>query len=140
MRTFYVRVASNDSIEENPTNRASRFVVNLPRELYFRGLWRCGLAEITYPSIVEDAVPHILVLTDFTNESVMGTHELPVLRRLPHTISSTGVHVEFNNIQYIKVKRENITQMSFWLLGENNKEIAFNPNGTTYMTLHFLQK
>ena len=54
MRDFYVKLVSNASTSEFPTNKANSLKNRLPQPLVFDdGNWKVGVANITYP------IPHI---------------------------------------------------------------------------------
>lgn len=146
MREFYVRIKSTDSIKKYTNNTAAEFEVALPMDLHLHGYgWKCGITEITHPvSSINPLDSHITIISSFVSESIINDEMMTVMRRFPNTrpyddgvVEKEVIHT-FSGIEYIRVVNDHLSHLKFRLLTDELKTLEFE-EGTTYLTLHFIQ-
>lgn len=79
--SFYTYLSSKDSRHIRPTNTFNSFVVELPKEYFFRNLsdWSVALVEISFENVV--SLSHgVVLLSDVAQHSVIQGELRPVLR------------------------------------------------------------
>ena len=134
MRDFYVNVSSFDSLNHFPSNAGDSFTVKFPVELHMSGAsWMCALVDISHPALVTP-VRMLTLYCDAVRDTIIDGKLCKILRRFPNRRFDG---VAYSSPQYIKVKSERLTQMSFMLKGDNNSSVDFE-KGETYITLHFI--
>lgn len=146
MKEFYVRVKSTDSIKKYPQNTSAEFEVGLPMDLHLHGYgWMCGITEIAHPvSTKQPLDSQIAVISSFVAQSIINDEMMSVMRRFPNTrpyddgVIEKEVDHAFSAVEYIRVVNDHLSHLKFRLVTDTLDTVKFE-EGTTYITLHFIQ-
>lgn len=77
MKEFYLTLISNSSIEIYPSNKASFFIVQLPRKIVLNGNWVVGLSELHFSYNFFNVTEKNNTFT-FKNGTYTSTRSIPV--------------------------------------------------------------
>ena len=77
MSRFALTLPSNSSADYYPNNTVAKYVTKLPEKIELDGEWEVGLAEISFPSAVENVISDRCYYNLYINESVTRKIVLP---------------------------------------------------------------
>ena len=77
MSRFYVTLPSNSSMECYPGNTVARYTTKLADKIELEGDWEVGLAEISFPSALDNVISDRCYYNLYINDSVTRKIVLP---------------------------------------------------------------
>ena len=128
MCEHYLYISSNDSNHIYPNNNASDFWIEFPHAISLLGVWEIAVIEMNFSSPNTD---DFYLLCDACEVSYINNSYRPVLRN----IHSNTSHIIFNHPVYVKVSRDKLERLHFYILRESGLSSSFSSE-TLKCTLH----
>lgn len=123
---------SSEYFQNNPNN----FTTQLNKQIQFDGYWTVALTEFNAESWLSTSKIHeIFVCCNICEETIVGSKEMPLLRRIYLEQKTTG-NMIFTLPYYIPVKIAQIQQISLYIMDRDGKLVSFL-NGAVNISLHF---
>ncbi len=123
---------SSDSVY----NTATRFIVEIPKNLDLQGEWVVGISEVIFKNhSINTSVGYIC--SDFIENSIFGDKSLPCFRSICIPNNNHFTHLIFENVFYFKVTSNFIQNLNIWMLNDCNEMITSTSEDLMYLTFHF---
>ena len=123
---------SSDYFQNKPNN----FTIQLNKQIQFDGYWTVALTEFKVESwLTTSKIQEIFVCCNVCEETIVGSKEMPLLRRIYLEPKTTG-HAIFTLPYYVPVKIAQIQQISLYITDRDGKLVSFL-NGAVNISLHF---
>lgn len=137
---FYIYVKSTD-LQNVHNNKGGLFIVELPNIKHFNHhAYETALMELTFKKN-QEILDNILILLDIATFSVVGSQELPILRRLPlETLQTSWVHIIYNYPFYVPVSQTEVNKIAISIVHEADKSVVDFSNSPVSLVLHFRRK
>ena len=124
----YLYVSSKDSSNIYPNNNAYDFWIEFPHTFSLPGVWEIAVLELYFST----PNPHdVCLLCDACDVSYINNSYRPVLRY----IHSNTSHIIFNHPIYVKVSRDKLERLHFYILRGEGSPLSFSSE-TLKCTLH----
>lgn len=138
MDNFYLHLYCGDSLTTHVNNRATDFVVDLPRTYVLNSEWECALTEIAFVPSFERITRRIYICSDVIEQSYVRNTSLPVLRSIPVS-DNENTDLVFNPLFYFKIQRQDMSRVQIFIRDDQLQPCRFKSD-QLYCTLHFRQK
>ena len=106
---YYFMISSADSKSIHTSNTAFDFIVELPSEAIMNGEWEFALTEFHLNQTFHGKGDIVYVLCDLTVDNFALNYQLPVLRRIQPT-ETTTLSCVFTSPYYMRVSRERVKE------------------------------
>ena len=127
---------SSEDSSEYFQNKPNSFTIQLNKQIQFDGYWTVALTEFNVESLLSTSTIHeIFVCCNFCEETIVGSKELPVLRRIYLREKSPG-NMIFTFPYYIPMKIGQLQQISLYITDKDGNLVSFI-NGPVNISLHF---
>lgn len=133
MDTFYLSVSSEDG-----KGKKSSFSCDLlpPLDVYKEG-WKVALFYFRRNYTIEDQeIPSVYLHTNIIENVQCGNTVLPILRDVSFPSMFTSFQEE--DLHYINVKKDVYSVISFELTDDKGRTVKTSAQGTTIITLKFI--
>ena len=127
-REHYLYVSSNDSKNIYPNNNALDFFVEFPHKIQLCGIWEIAVLEF---KLSNSQSIDFAILCDACEVSYINNAYRPILRY----IHSETMHSIYHQPIYVKISRDSIERLHFYLMLCDVPSTSFNAE-TLRCTLH----
>ncbi len=131
---FHLFLSSLDSHQLHPGNTPGDFTVELPQSMELKGMWECALVDFQLIGASVAYDPFCLC-TDICEESCVGDTQLPILRRLTLKGQKKDSLVQFINLNYVRVNKDQINRIRIYIKSTKHHNFAVS-SGELSCTLH----
>ena len=136
--SFFLHTGNAFATLNKPYNRASEFLINLPKALDFHSQWEVGLIEFMLNKDKLETKSCIgYVCVDFIENSILGNNTLPCIRAIHIPRYNKNINITFDRVDYFKINTKFIQNLRVVILDETGGTLHSTDQDLVFLSFHF---